>query len=60
MEMEKIVITLLVLIGTALATTVTDKALGIDFSSVEFPRKLVHDFVYKLAGAAIAATIWFL
>jgi len=58
--MPTIVWVALVILGTALVETLVDKALGIDFSSISSPKRIVHGVVYKLSGAAIAATIWFL
>ena len=57
--MPKIAIVLLVILATSVVQVVVDKAMGIDLSKVSFPKRIVHNVTYKLAGAGIAAAIWF-
>ena len=58
-KMPKIALVLLVILGTVVVHAIVDKSLGIDLSEVSFSKKIVHDVIYILTGAAIFAVIWF-
>jgi len=38
---------------------IVDTAMGIDLSGVSLPKRIVHGVTYQLAGAGIAAAVWF-
>lgn len=53
-------IIILAILGLAVIEMFVDKQLGIDFSTIPPLNRVIHGFIYKLSGAVIAATIWFL
>jgi len=57
--MLKIAIFLLVILAASIVQVIVDKAMEIDLSGVPFPKRIVHGITHKLAGAGIAAILWF-
>ncbi len=58
--MQKLIIVLLIIVVGSLIESWVDRALGVDLSGLSTSKRMIHGFVYKLTGGAIAAGIWFL
>lgn len=59
MFITKLIILGLVIFVLSVLEVLFDKVMGIDFSSVSWPKRIAHHVILSLGGAIIAAIVWF-
>ena len=55
----KFALVLVAIFASAIADTLVDRAVGVDYTSVSTVGKIIKTFVYKAGGGAILAVLCF-